>query len=75
MPRRLRLTVAHSKKDGVWTLKGGSADQTFRTKQDAVRRAASEGRAHGHAQVIIKGLDGKIQSERTYGADPRRTPG
>jgi len=76
MPKRLRLTVSHRKQDGVWSVKGGSTnDQTFSTKAEAVRSAAKEGRANGHAQVIIKGKDGKIQSERTYGADPRRTKG
>jgi hypothetical protein len=75
MANRLRLTVTHSKKDGVWSIQGGSTNRTFATKAEAVRSAAREGRRNGHAQMIIKGKDGKIQSERTYGADPRRTKG
>lgn len=27
------------------------------------------------AQLVLHGKDGKIRWERTYGADPRRTPG
>jgi hypothetical protein len=74
MPRRLRLTVSANKGQG-WSVSGGGQARTFRTKEEAVRQAAAAGRASGHAQVVIKGRDGRIQSERTYGADPRRTKG
>ena len=29
----------------------------------------------GRAQLVLHGKDGRIRWERTYGADPRRTPG
>jgi uncharacterized protein DUF2188 len=75
MSQRLRLTVTHSKRDKAWSVKGGGREQSYSTKPEAVRAAASEGRRHGHAQVVIHGVDGKIKQERTYGADPRRTKG
>ena len=74
MPKRLRLTVTPNKGEG-WTVSGGEQARTYRTKQEAVRQAAATGRANGYAQVVIKGRDGRIQSERTYGADPRRSKG
>jgi hypothetical protein len=74
MPRRLRLTVSANKGEG-WTVSGGDQAKTYQTKEEAVRQAAAAGRANGYAQVVIKGRNGRIQSERTYGADPRRTKG
>jgi hypothetical protein len=74
MPRRLRLTVTANKGEG-WTVSGGDQAKTYRTKEEAVRQAAAAGRANGYAQVVIKGRNGRIQSERTYGTDPRRTKG
>jgi len=76
MPARQRMTVAPAKGGEGWllSLQRGEAER-FATKQEAVRDGASKGRAHGHAQLVIKGRNGRIQSERTYGADPRRTKG
>jgi hypothetical protein len=49
----------------------------FETKRDAfneaVRRARQVERDGGLAQLRIKGEDGRIQEERTYGKDPRNT--
>ena len=76
MPARQRMTVAPAKSRDGWalTVRGGN-ETVFRTKQQAVQAGASQGRRHGHAQLVIKGRNGRIQSERTYGADPRRTKG
>ena len=75
MPARKRMTISTAK-GGGWTLNlGGGQDRQFKTKAEAVRAGAREGRASGHAQLTIKGRNGRIQSERTYGADPRRTKG
>lgn len=76
MPTRQRFTVSPNKGQAGWILKvTGGAGTAFRTKQEAVRAGASQGRKNGHAQLIIKGRNGRIQSERTYGTDPRRTKG
>ena len=76
MPARQRITVAPVKAGEGWMVSvGGGNAETYRTKEQAVRVGASQGRQHGHAQLIIKGRNGKIQSERTYGADPSRANG
>jgi uncharacterized protein DUF2188 len=76
MPARQRITVAPAKGGDGWMVSVASGNATrFQTKEQAVRAGASQGRRHGHAQLIIKGRNGRIQSERTYGADPRRTKG
>ena len=48
----------------------GGKERQFKTKTEAVQFGAREGRASGHAQLVIKGRTVRIQSERTYGADP-----
>jgi hypothetical protein len=76
MPARQRITVSPAKGGDGWTLNiSGGAETRFPTKTEAVRAGASEGRHNGHSQLIIKGRNGRIQSERTYGKDPRRTKG
>lgn len=39
-------------------------------EQYAVERAQAVQRQHGLAQLVIKGRDGQIKDERTYGKDP-----
>lgn len=47
-----------------------------RTKAAAVKYATTLARSRRHiGQVVVHGMDGKIQSEMTYGADPVRTKG
>jgi hypothetical protein len=76
MATRQRLTVSPAKGTAGWTLSiTGDGENTYRTKDQAVKAGASKGRQNGHAQLLIKGRDGRIQSERTYGADPRRSRG
>ena len=76
MPARQRMTVAPAKSGDGWSLNiSGGAETRYRTKEEAVRAGASKGRSNGHAQLIIKGRNGRIQGERTYGADPRRSKG
>jgi hypothetical protein len=76
MAARQRLTVSPVQGKGGWTLSiAGAGENTYRTKAEAVKAGASKGRQNGHAQLVIKGRNGRIQSERTYGADPRRRKG
>ena len=75
MPKRTRIDVTPDKKAGGWIVKGGGEEHRFERKTDAVKSAAAAGRQVGNAQVVIKNKDGKIQSERTYGHDPRRSKG
>lgn len=45
------------------------------TKEQAVKKIAIIAKDNGNAQVVIRKSDGKIQSERTYGNDPRASKG
>lgn len=63
-----------------WSItRNGERVLTFPQKLDAVRSAVLQARiehkAGKLAQLIIKGRDGRIQDERTYGADPRGSKG
>lgn len=46
------------------------ADSVHDVKSDAVTRAKEIAKAAPTGQVVIKGRDGKIQTEHTYGKDP-----
>lgn len=74
-----KRTVYHVTKGEDWriTKEGGDrASGTAETKAEAIQRAVELARgAGGLAQVKIHREDGTIQSERTYGNDPRKYPG
>lgn len=48
---------------------------TFVTKAYASRVTRDYAKLNQPSQLFIKGRNGRIQEERTYGDDPRRTPG
>jgi hypothetical protein len=72
---RRRFVVSPNKREGGWRLTSRGISQPFDTKQEAVNAAAKQARSMGNSQVVIQKRDGTIQSERTYGNDPRRTKG
>lgn len=45
------------------------------SKAEAVLEAKRLAKQEPLAQVVIRKGNGKIQTEHTYGSDPRRTPG
>jgi hypothetical protein len=71
---RLKLTVA-PQKSGGWRLEGQGAGQTFPTKDQAVRAGRTRAKAAELGQLVVKGRNGRIQTEHTYGKDPRRSKG
>ena len=79
--KRIRWEVRYRKSDGAWLVYAGKEWLfLFPLKVLAVRRAAEQCRwnwANGGelSELTIKRRDGTIQDKRTYGADPRRTPG
>jgi hypothetical protein len=75
MPRRSRIDVSPNKREGGWVVKVGTDKTSHDTKQAAIQDAVARGRESGNAQVVIRKKDGSIQSERTYGNDPRRSKG
>lgn len=66
-----------------WQIRGPGVttpDRWHAAKTTAVHAAASLARSRWQTfgqlgQVVIHGKDGRIQSERTYGKDPRRHRG
>jgi uncharacterized protein DUF2188 len=47
----------------------------FKNKSELVQDVIKTAKKHKPSQVVIKGRNGRIQTEYTYGNDPRRTPG
>lgn len=61
--------------DGGWDVKRRGNDRAtgnFENKSDAIDSARSHAKGGGEGQVVIRGRDGKIQREHTYGNDPER---
>lgn len=78
-PRRVRLEVLPDIEGGWSVTCSGTVIGTCNRKAAAVALAADTGRklwSEGtRAQLFIKGRDGRIQDERTYGEDPRTIRG
>lgn len=77
MAKRVQYDVLHHERGGWEVRRRGAATPAAveSTKKAVVRRAAEIARSQQPSQVIIRKMDGTIQEERTYGADPRRTEG
>jgi len=78
MAKRRSFHFTHDKKKEDWKLfEQGSkrAIRRFSTKEEGVKVSSGLVRSKGNSQLIIHKVDGKIQEERTYGKDPRRTKG
>jgi Uncharacterized protein conserved in bacteria (DUF2188) len=71
---RLRVTVSPLK-EGGWTLQGNGGGQTFKTKDQALRAGRRRAKSAELGQLVVMGRDGRIQTEFTYGKDPRRSKG
>jgi hypothetical protein len=67
------IHVVFKKNEGNWQLRGG--DGTFATKTKAVAAGKKQAKAGGLGQLIIHTKVGGIQTEYTYGKDPRRSKG
>jgi len=68
------------RQDGSWQVKQQEAERAsgvFERKVDAVDRGRELARSQ-HGQLFIRGTDGQIQTEHTYGDDlstlPERSP-
>ena len=81
MAKRQVFNVQYDRKAGGWKVEqqGGGTVARAETKASAVDEGRRIGNdilgAGGVAQLRIKGRDGRIQAEHTYGADPRRARG
>lgn len=82
MARRKRVKIVVSGKGYTegWKVKvNGKLWETEFTKADAIEDARDEANRiafeGGLAQVVVKNRNGRIATEWTYGADPRRFKG
>jgi hypothetical protein len=73
MAKRKVIHVVFKKNEGNWQLRGG--DGKFSTKTKAVAAGKKQAKAGGLGQLIIHTKVGGIQTEHTYGSDPRRSKG
>ena len=76
-----KRTVFHSVPDGdAWKVtSGGKTVSRHRTQENSENAATAAGRkaeaSGGLGQAVLHKTDGTIREERTYGKDPRSTPG
>jgi len=79
MARAIYHVVPHTQESGrVWKVEKAGGDKPVRIflhKEDAVEYGMEIAKHYRLGQLIIHGIDGKIESERTYGEDPKRYPG
>ena len=74
-----RMSWSVEPRPGGWAVQRDGtkrADSLHEKKSTAISRARELGKgADPHGQVRVKGKDGKVEQEWTYGNDPRRTRG
>ena len=78
MPKRTVYHVVHDSRADGWRVdKEGSsrAVATADTKAEAVDVARESARGDDLGQVIVYRMDGSIETEYSYGADPQTTSG
>ena len=73
MAKRKVIHVVFKKDQAKWLLRGG--DGSFATKTKAVAAGKKQAKAGGLGQLVVHKKTGGIQTEHTYGADPRRSKG
>ena len=75
----MRKTYHITKKpDGSWAGKaqgGQRASAVGTTKAEIIQRTVEIAKNRGNSQIIIHKMNGKFQSERTYGNDPNPPKG
>ena len=74
MAKRKVIHVTFKQREGKWHLRGAES-AVFATKAEAVDAAKREAKAATLGQVVVHKKVGGIQTEYTYGRDPRRTKG
>jgi len=73
MAKRKVIHVVFKKNEASWQLRGGTG--SFATKTKAVAAGKKQAKAGGLGQLIVHKKTGGIQTEYTYGSDPRRSKG
>jgi hypothetical protein len=76
MTKRTVVYVSPDKREGGWNVAESGGPKThFQTKEPAVDVAKSIAKAAPLGQVKIQKENGRLQTEYTYGEDPRRRKG
>lgn len=78
MAKRSVYHVVPDKNTGDWKLKKQGSDRalkTFDNKQDAIDRGRQIAKYQELGQLKIHKQDGTLQTEYTYGKDPKRYKG
>jgi hypothetical protein len=77
MAKRTVVYVSPNKKAGGWDVQtqSGGSKAHFETKPPAIDAAKSVAKAAPLGQVKIQKENGRLQTEYTYGADPRDRKG
>ena len=78
--RRIRWTISPHKRSGVWYATSGGKRLRYLTQAEAISATAKHCRQRWKEykephELIIKGRNGRIRDNRTYGNDPRGTKG
>jgi|RhiMetdeSRZDD1v2_1073273.scaffolds.fasta_scaffold287645_2 hypothetical protein len=76
--RRKVYHVSFDEKEEGWVLKlegGRRVGGPYASKAEALADAKQGVQAVALGQIVVHGRDGKIQTEHTYGRDPRRHRG
>ena len=80
MPKRIAIHVLPNKKGGIkdWKITKVGNKQSiavFENKKEAIKKARAIAKKQELGQLKIHRRDGQIQTEYTYGADPRKYKG
>jgi hypothetical protein len=70
--------VSFDEKENGWVLKaegGRRLGGPYETKAEALADAKQGVKAAALGQIVVHGRDGRIQTEHTYGKDPRSSRG
>ena len=76
--RKVYHIVPNPGQEKDWKIKEENIDEPvglFSNKEEAIERAKEIAKANEPSQIIIHREDGQIQTEYTYGDDPRKYKG
>lgn len=76
--RKVYHIVPNSGQEQDWKIKEEKVDEPiglFSNKEEAIEKAKEIAKANEPSQIIVHRQDGQIQTEYTYGDDPREYKG
>jgi len=76
--RKVYHIVPNPGQEKDWKIKEENVDEPlglFSNKEEAIEKAKEMAKANEPSQIIIHREDGQIQTEYTYGDDPRKYKG